>query len=429
MTRTPAAPETEPALSQPVTTQPTPPSIMDPALIADPVGGYGRLREEAPVVRGSAPDGRLCWIVTRQADVRVVLGDPGFVNSHTSVTGVTVDDLRDRLIEMIGVPRDIAHYFTDSILDYDGPDHTRLRKLVSRAFTVRRVGALRPRVEEITAELLDRLTGLDEPVDLVAEFAYPLPITVICELVGVPEADRPDWQRWSSLLMTMNKENAGGAAREMIEHVHDLIARRRAEPADDLLTALVQVQEEDGDRLSADELVTMVLTLVIAGHETTAHLISNGTLALLTHPDQLDRLRADPDLWPGAVHELMRWCGPIQIARTRYAAEDVQLGGVTIRRGELVQPVIVAANHDPREYTEPDRLDVARRPATRGEGHVGFGHGFHYCLGAALARQEGEVALRALVERFPGLALATDELEWVQIPTMRRLAKLPVRLR
>jgi cytochrome P450 len=405
------------------------PGVMDPELIADPVAGYGRLREEAPVLEGRAPDGSPAWFVTRQADVRTVLGDPRFVNSATSVSGVTVDSLRDRLTEMVGIPRDIAHYFTDSILDYDGEDHTRLRKLVSRAFTVRRIGALRPRVEEITAALLDGMGELDEPVDLVAEFAYPLPITVICELVGVPEADRPAWRRWGAALMTMNPETVPGAVREMVEHIHDLIARRRAEPADDLLTALIQVQEEDGDRLSADELVTMVLTLVLAGHETTAHLISNATLALLTHPDQLDRLRAEPDLWPGAVHELMRWCGPVQISRARYAAEDVQLGGVTIRRGEVVQPVLVSANHDPREYADPERLDVTRRPAGRGEGHVGFGHGFHYCLGAALARQEGEVALRALVERFPGLALAAEEQEWVPVPGIRRLVRLPLRLR
>jgi cytochrome P450 len=405
------------------------PSVMDPELLADPAAGYGRLREEAPVLQGSSPDGSPAWLVTRQADVRTVLGDPRFVNSATSVHGVTVDSRRDKLVEMVGIPRELAHYFTDSILDYDGEDHTRLRKLVSRAFTVRRVSELRPRVEEITTALLDRLAELDGPVDLVAEFAYPLPITVICELVGVPEADRPAWHRWSTALMTMHPETVSVATREMIDHIHDLIARRRAEPADDLLTAFVQVQEEDGDRLSADELVTMVLTLVIAGHETTAHLISNSTLALLTHPDQLDRLRADPDLWPGAVHELMRLCGPVQIARVRYATEDVHLGGVTIRKGDAVQPVLVSANRDPREYPEPERLDVARRPAGRGEGHVGFGHGFHYCLGAALARQEGEVALRALVERYPGLALAADEQEWVQVPGMRRLARLPVRLR
>ena len=410
------------------TTPPVVPDVMDPGLLADPVGGYGRLREQGPVLRGRAPDGSAAWFVTRQADVRTVLSDPRFVNSARSVPGMTVDSLRDKMTEMIGIPADIAHYFTDSILDYDGEDHTRLRKLVSRAFTVRRVNALRPRVEEITAGLLERMAGLPEPVDLTAEYAYPLPITVICELVGVPEEDRPAWQRWSSALMRMQPGAVAPAAVEMIEHVHGLIARRRAEPADDLLTALVHVQEEDGDRLSADELVTMVLTLVVAGHETTAHLIGNATLALLTHPDQLALLRADPALWPGAIHELMRWCGPVQIARARYAAQDVELAGVLVRRGDVVQPVIVSANHDPREYPDVERLDVTRRPAGHGEGHVGFGHGFHYCLGAALARQEGEVALRALVERFPRLALAGDEPEWVPVPGMRRLARLPVLL-
>jgi cytochrome P450 len=410
-------------------TPPVVPDIMDPGLIADPVGGYGQLREQAPVVRGRTPDGGAAWFVTRQADVRTVLSDPRFVNGARSVQGVEVDSVRDKLVEKVGIPADLAHYFADSILDYDGEDHSRLRKLVSRAFTVRRVSALRPRVEEITGGLLDRIAALPEPVDLIAEYAYPLPITVICELVGVAEEDRPAWHRWSTAMMQMQPGAIAPAAREMVDHVHELIARRRVEPPEDLLTALVQVQEEDGDRLSADELVTMVITLVIAGHETTAHLIGNATLALLTHPDQLALLRADPTLWPAAVHELMRWCGPVQIARMRYAAEDVELGGVTIRRGEVVQPVIVSANHDPREYPDVERLDITRRPAGRGEGHVGFGHGFHYCLGAALARQEGEVALRALVERFPRLALAADEPEWVPVPGMRRLARLPVWLR
>jgi cytochrome P450 len=407
------------------TTPPVVPDIMDPALIVDPYGGYGRLREEGPVLRGRTPDGSPAWYVTRQEDVRTVLGDPRFVNSATSVPGVDVDSIRDKMLEMVGVPREYAHFIADTILDADGEDHTRLRKLVSRAFTVRRVSDLRPRVEQITAELLDRFT---DPVDLMTEFAYPLPITVICELVGVPEADRPAWRRWGNAFLTMKKDIVSDAVREMVGHVQDLIAWRRAEPGDDLLTALVNVHDEDGDRLSEDELATMILTLVMAGHETTAHLIGNATVALLTHPDQVALLRADPSLWPGAVHELMRWCSPVQLTRIRYVTTDVELGGVTIRKGEAVQALLVSANRDPRTYPDPDRLDVTRRPAGRGEGHVGFGHGFHYCLGAALARQEGEVALRALFERFPGLALVTDELEWLQVPGIRRLARLPVRL-
>jgi cytochrome P450 len=401
------------------------PNIMDPALIADPFGGYGRLREEGPVLRGRTPDGSPAWYVMRQEDVRTVLGDPRFVNNATSVPGVEVDSIRDKMVEMVGIPPEYARFLTNTILDSDGDRHTRLRKLVSRAFTVRRVNELRPRVEEITARLLDKFV---EPVDFMADFAYPLPITVICELVGVPEADRPSWREWGAAMITMKPDVVSVAVRDMVTHVQDLIARRRAEPADDLLTALVHVRDEEGDRLSEDELVTMVLTLVMAGHETTAHLLGNGLVALLEHPDQLAVLRSDPSLWPGAVHELMRWCSPVQITRIRYATQDVEMGGVVIRAGDPVQAVLLSANHDPREYTDPERLDVTRRPAGRGEGHVGFGHGFHYCLGAALARQEGEVALRAVVERFPKLALTSSEHEWVPAPGMRRLARLPLHL-
>ena len=213
----------------------------------------------------------------------------------------------------------------------------------------------------------------------------------------------------------------------MVDHVHDLVALRRARPADDLLTALVQAHEA-GDRLSDTELVTMVFALVIAGHETTAHLIGNGALALLTHPDQLALLRQEPDRWPTAVHELMRWCGPVTATSIRYASQDLDLGGVRIARGEAVEAVIVSANRDPRVYLDPDRLDITRRPAGHGEGHVGFGHGIHYCLGAALARQEGEVGLRALFDRFPGLSLVDPAPDWKPQPGMRKLATLRVRL-
>ncbi|MGI9000187.1 MAG: cytochrome P450 family protein [Pseudonocardia sp.] len=402
------------------------PDLMDPELVADPRGGYGRLREQAPVLRGRAMDGSPAWYVTRQQDVRTVLGDHRFVTSAVSVPGVEVDTVRDHQLEMLGVPRDLTGYLTDTILDLDGADHIRLRKLVARAFTVRRVADLRPRVEEIADLLLDRLA---EPVDLIESFAYPLPITVICELVGVPEADRPAWRAWSTALATMNPQTVPGAVRDMVEHVRDLVGRRRAAPAEDLLSGLVHAQDENGDRLTDAELVAMVFTLVIAGHETTAHLIGNGTVALLAHPDQLDLLRRDPGRWPAAVHELLRWCGPVQVTRLRYAAADVELGGVRIRAGEAVQAVLVSANFDPRVYADPDRFDVTRRPSGRGDGHVGFGHGAHYCLGAALARQEAEVALRALFTRFPDLTLVVDEPAWAQIPGVRRLTELPVRLR
>ena len=226
----------------------------------------------------------------------------------------------------------------------------------------------------------------------------------------------------------MDRERVGPATVELIDHVRALVVRRRDVPADDLLTALIRAHDDGGDRLSDTELVTLILTLVLAGHETTAHLIANATAALLGHPDQLALLRADPGLWRGAVNELMRWCGPALLTQLRYAAVDLELGGTALRRGDAVEAVLVSANFDPRVYAEPDRLDVTRLVDTHGDGHLGFGHGPHYCLGAALARQEGEVALRGLFDRFPNLALAADpaELAWMPMPGARRLTELPV---
>ena len=332
-----------------------------PELIADPYDGYGRLRERAPLLRGRYLDGTAAWYVTRQADVRTVLADPRFANDVTSVPGA--EDKRANMMEALGVPPEYVRYLVGTIIDSDPPDHTRLRRLVSRAFTVRRITALRPRVEAITAGLLDELgrapseSSTADPVDLLETFAYPLPITVICELVGIGEADRPAWRRAGRALVSMDRERFGPAVRELVDHVHDLVAHRRGTPADDLLTSLIRAHDDDGDHFSDAEMATMVLALVVAGHETTAHLIGNATVALLTHPDQLAVLRADPGLWPGAVNELMRWSGP-----------------------------------------------------------------------ALLARQEGEVALRALFDRFPDLALAFDPAEapWATMPGVRRLLALPV---
>lgn len=400
----------------------TAPNILDPALIADPYDGFEQLREQAPAVLGRSMEGTPAWFVTRHDDVRAVLGDPRFVNSPLTASAAQE---KDTLLEQYGIPPELRPYMRASILDVSGADHVRLRKLVSRAFTVRRVNGLRPRVEEITTALLD---GLDGSVDLMPAYAHPLPITVICELVGVPESDRPLWGVVDAA-NAAEQTAVGMALWDIVTYTHELIEQRRREPADDLITDLVRAQDEDGDRLTDVELVTMVVGLVSAGHETTKHLIANGTLALLTHPDQLAVLRRDPTLWPNAVNELMRWCGPVQVGQVRYATEDAELAGVTVRAGEAVQVVLVSASHDPRVYDDPARLDVTRRPPERGEGHLGFGHGFHFCLGAALARQEGEVALRSLFDRFPGIALETSEPRWAQVPGMRQLATLPVRLR
>ncbi|GAA3114244.1 cytochrome P450 [Planomonospora alba] len=418
-----------------VRTGPDTVDLADPALLRDPHGAFARMRERAPLVRAVLPDaGTPVWLATRYDDVRTVLGDTRFVNDPAHVPGTDVSGIRERLIRARGIPPEYARYLLDGILDADGDDHLRLRRLVSRAFTARRVAELRPRVEEITEGLLDRLAAAAEDgvADLMEHLAYPLPITVICELVGVPEPDRPRWREWGRTLFSMRPVEMGAVVRDMVEHIQELIARRRAAPADDLLTALIRVHDSEDGRLSDTELVTMVLTLVVAGHETTAHLIGNGTAALLAHPDQLALLRREPELMPRAVGELMRWCGPVLMARMRYAAEDVELAGVPVRRGEAVMAVLAAADRDPREFGEPDRLDITRETDGRRERHVGFGHGLHYCLGAALARQEGEVALAALLRRFPGLALAVApeelERERQQLPGMWRLARLPLRL-
>ncbi|MBG0816688.1 cytochrome P450 [Planomonospora sp. ID82291] len=407
--------------------------LTDPALLSDPYGGFARMREQAPMVRGAFPGAAApVWLVTRYDDVRTVLGDPRFVNDPAHVPGGDVQNIREQVIRARGIPPEYARYVLDGILDADGEDHVRLRRLVSRAFTARRVAELRPRVAAIADDLLDRLPGTAEDgvADLIEHVAYPLPITVICELVGIPQEDRPRWREWGAALFTPDPAGFGAVLRDMVGHIEELIVRRRAAPGDDLLTGLVHVHDEDGDRLGDAELVTMVLTLVLAGHETTAHLIGNGTAALLAHPGQLALLRREPELMPRAVHELMRWCGPVHLARMRYAAEDVGIGGLTVRRGEAAVAVLAGANRDPRVFADPDRLDITREPDGRRETHVGFGHGMHYCLGAALARQEGEVALAALLRRFPDLALAVapEDLPRRPLPGMWRLARLPVRL-
>lgn len=409
--------------------------MTDPGFLSDPHGTAARLRERGPAVPARFLDGTRVVVFTRDADVRTILSDPRFVVSPESVPDRASATDRAQVMRSLGLAPDLVAYLTESLLDHDGSDHARLRKLVSRTFTVRRVNELRPRVEEIAEDLLSALPGHaeDGTVDLLEHYAYPLPITVICELVGVPEPDRARWREWSAVLARFDPSDASAANTvlgQMIAHIKDLIARCRTEPGQDLLSALVRVRDEDGGRLSEAELITMVFTLVIAGHETTAHLLGNGVAALLAHPGQLAALRADPALAPAAVHEMQRWCGPVVITRLRYAAEEVELGGRTLAPGTPVQPLLVGANRDPGVFADPDRFDITRHHGRPGEAHVGFGHGIHYCLGAALARQECEVALLALLRRYPDLAPAVDPGRLERQPTTGawRLLRLPVRL-
>jgi cytochrome P450 len=330
----------------------------------------------------------------------------------------------------------VTAYLNMHLLNADPPDHTRLRKLVSKAFTPRRAAGLRPRVEAITASLLDateaRAAVLKEAggpgtVDLIEEFAFPLPVTVICELLGVPAQDQAQFRAWSNAIVASSPDP--GEIREagegMFGYFMGLVAAKRASPADDMVSALVEARDS-GDSLNERELISMLFLLLVAGHETTTNLIASGMLALLTNPAQLARLRSDPALLPGAVEELLRYVNPLNHATERFTLEPVEIGGVTIPAREWVLCATASANFDPDRFPSADRLDVGRDAG----GHLAFGHGIHFCLGAPLARLEGEVAFGALLSRFPSLSLAADPgtLRWRRSSLIHGLETLPVRL-
>ena len=383
----------------------------------DPVGFFARLRESRPVAPVWMPDYGRVWIITRYADVRVALTDPRLANKicHWPGGGQSFPD------EAAGV---------HALLNTDPPEHTRLRPLVQKAFTPRRAGQLRPRTKEIAAGLLDELTARGDVVDLLGGYARPLPITVICELLGIPVADR-GW-----IWVTVTDYGKGGeelqrVPRELAAYFTGLIAAKRAEPGNDLLSALVLAHdnaEEDGAgaALTATELLSAAYHLVMAGFDTTVNLIASGTLALLTHPGEMARLRQDPSLLPAAVEELLRFANPVNHVTARFTTEDLPIGGVVIPAGEQVLIAISSADRDPAQFPDPDRLDLGRDTS----GHVAFGHGIHYCLGAPLARMEAEVALGALLARFPEISLAVSprELRWRPVSLMNGLESLPVHL-
>lgn len=406
-----------------------PVSVNDPELTADPYRGFSRIREEAPVTLGTLADGRNIWVVTRYDDVTGVLTDGRFVSNSRSVPGSTTDRHAESLT-WLGLPEELIPYLAHAITQLDPPDHTRLRRLVTREFSARRVAALRPRIRTLTEELVDALPGhaVDGTVDLVEHFAQPLPVTVICELIGVPAGDRAMWRQWShDYSDALRLKNT---LTEATAYLRGLVAERRAEPADDLITALIQARGEDGEGLSETEVVTMVFHLVVAGHETTSGVISGSILALLTHPGQLALLRRDPELLPGAVQELLRWRSSVVFGKARYATEDVRVADTLISRGDVVLPVQGAANHDPRHFPDPERLDITRRPDGAGVQHLAYSRGPHYCLGATLANQEVELALEILFGRFPRLAPAMPEKEltWRPVPGTRQLDRLPATL-
>lgn len=380
---------------------------------------YRLLRDQGQVTRIRHFNGSPAWLVSRYADIKAVLADPRVSNNPAHQTKLDT-------IAAPGLPKEYLRYMGRAISMMDPPNHTRVRRLVSRVFTARRVQLLRPRIQELTDELLDQLAPLGE-VDLLERFAYPLPFAVICELLGVPTDYRDHWRAALEGMMWGGRDQIVPGAQAMVDYAVRLVALRRAEPGDDLLSALVATRDEDGDQLDDDELISLVITILNAGHETSAQLIANGTFALLTHPDQLALLRADPTLLPSAIDEMLRYWGPAELSALRFTKEPIEIGGVRIPAGEVIQLVWGSGNRDVDQFVEPQRFDVTRA----GNAHLGFGHGLHFCLGAALARVEGEVAFGTLLRRFPNLSLAVppEEVTWRRgFPRgINRLDRLPIR--
>ena len=387
--------------------------LSDPDVVRDPFTAYGRVREASPLARIVIPGMAPLWALTRHADARAMLGDPRFViNEHSFVAPR-------------GVPEHCLKYLR-TMSEMNGPEHARLRRLVSPAFTARRAADFRARIEPIVDGLLDELPSHveDGSVDLLRHFAWLVPIDVICELVGIPAEDRPTWREHGANIAAGYGQGFADSIPEVLAGAKAAVASRREAPDGDLLAELIRVRDTDGDRLSETELVTLVWHLVLAG-QTPSNLIPNAVRALFSHPEQLAKLRADESLMPRAVEELIRWCGPALLSIPRYATEDVELFGEVVRKGEAVTAVVAATNRDPRAHDEPDELDVTR---PSGAGHLGFGHGPHFCLGASLARVQTEVALSALLRRFPALAPAEPVEDRAPDPGTWRLTSLRVTL-
>lgn len=376
----------------------------------DPHTFYAQLRSMEPLYY---VEGLNAWVVTTYEDALFVLKDPRFTKDNRKIAqpGNGQDSLQD---EAYGKLR--------FMLMTDPPDHTRLRSLVSKAFTPRTIEQLRPRIQQITDELLDAVQEQGK-MDLIIDFAYPLPITVISEMLGIPATDRPKFRTWTQGIVNMQEEEHKGSLEAFLNYIKALLDEKRLHPGNDLISRLVQV-EENGDQLNENELVSMIFLLIVAGHETTVNLLGNGTLALLQHPDQLPLLRRDPSLITTAVEELLRYTSPVSLSDERWANEDIMLHGKLIRKGQMVLAALISANADPHQFPNGETLDLTRHENQ----HLAFGKGIHYCLGAPLARLEGQIAFATLFQRFPDLRLASEpeQLTWNRNPMLRGLTSLPV---
>lgn len=385
--------------------------MRDPRFLQDPYPAYAAMRSACPVQAVPGPDGHVGYLITGYAEAKEALGDARLSKDTAAFFAGKASTRR--------LHPAVAH----TMLASDPPRHTRLRALVTKAFTTGAVTRLRPFIARVTEELLDRWP-LGEPFDLVAGLAAPLPVIVICELLGVPEEDRPDVRRWSAELFAAGEPDVIDAASHAVaDYLTRLIAAKRRDPGDSLLDRLVRARDA-GDRMSEDELLSLAVVLVVAGHETTTDFLANAVLALLRHPAELDRLRGDPDQVPAALDELLRFDSPVSTATFRFTTQAVNLGGTDLPAGAPVLVALGAANRDPKRFPSPDWLDLDRDAAAQ----LGFGHGIHRCVGAALARAEAEIALRAVLTRFPAIRLAVppQRLQWRRTRLLRGPASLPV---
>jgi cytochrome P450 len=386
-----------------------------------------------PIYRALREHGRVyfsptwkCWVLSHYQDIAAVLLNPEVFSSRGRVTNVIQREFPESFLEQI---KPLLHHYSRGVINLDPPDHTRMRRLLQKTFLPRTLERLTPAIRATAGELLDEARARGS-VDVVADLAYPLPVTVIAELLGVPREDRDKLKRWSATIMEFQAVPLPTAGTilssqqgivELRSYLRDIANERRAHPREDLISELVAL-EVDGDRLAEDELLSTCLTLLVAGHETTTNLIANATWLLLRHPEQLARLRANPALMPSTIEEVLRFESPLhRVGRT--ALSDTEIAGTKIKKGETVFLLLAAANRDPAQFPEPDRFDIARTPNK----HIAFGYGIHFCLGAALARLEGPIALNALFERWPEARIPNhgDDLPW-HSGVMRGLKTLPL---
>lgn len=395
-------------------------------LSEDPFPFYEKMRSEGPIVQVAIPDNQgtqIAWMVTRfEEAIRVLKDQEHFTVDPWSVNVQRFMERREKIL------KEAPGFFGRSMLSVDEPDHMRLRGLVAKVFTPKYINGLGPRIQEIADELLDQVENQGTTMDLVRDYAFPLPINVISEMLGVPLKDRSMIREWSKAIATgslfLEDEERTARIKAFSNYIVQLVSEKRRAPANDLMSQLIEV-EESQDRLSEEELLSMISLLIFAGHETTSNLIGTGTLMLLDHPEQLEKLRNDPNLIPAAVEELLRFNGPVLTPAMRFATENTQLGNQRIRKGELVIVALASANRDERHFTDSEELDIARKL----NNHIAFGQGAHICLGAPLARLEEDIAFSTLLRRMPNLRLDAEResITWNRGFSLRGITALPVR--